>query len=199
VRQKTSLKPLTLLKLTIDGFFQFSEALNNRLLYDPDCEIFIIILQSSDSSAGGKMGKRKKRSRTKKPQSKPISQKPKLQSLSQKPKNQSLSLEINTIVQFSHQRELHLIAPGRLIFFSTATGDAWILDPDEGRAKCLCLDGEKQPFTINETSAGHSIDWDSEYRIKGSLFTVLEYSGSVRTILGYPTLQIEAAIRQGGV
>ena len=136
------------------------------------------------------MGKRKKRSRTNKPQSKPISQ---------KPKHPSLSQEINTIVQFSHQRESRLLTPGRLIFFSTATGDAWILDPDEGRARCLSLDGEKQPFTINETSAEQGIDWDSEYRIKGSLFTVLEYSGSVRTILGYPTRQIEEAIRQRGV
>ena len=136
------------------------------------------------------MGKRKKPSRTKKPQSKPISQ---------NPKHPSLSQEINTIVQLSHQREARLLTLGQLIFFSTETGDAWILDPDEGRARCLSLDGEKQPVTIKENSTGLGIDWDSEYRIKGSLFTVLEYSGPVRTILGYPTRQIEEAIRQRGV
>jgi hypothetical protein len=136
------------------------------------------------------MGKRKKRSRTKKPQSKPISQNPKPPSLSQ---------EINTIIQLSHQREARLMTLGKLVFFSTETGDAWILDPVEGRARCLSIDGEKQPVTIIEASAGSGIDWDSEYRIKGSLFTVLEYSGSVRTILGYPTRQIEEAIRQQGV
>lgn len=136
------------------------------------------------------MGKRKKRSRTKKPQSKPVIQNPKQPFLSQ---------DINTIIQLSHQREARLLKLGRLVFFSTETGDAWILDPDHGRAKCLSLDGDKQPFTIKETSADFGIDWDAEYRIKGSLFTVLEYSGSVRTILGYPTRSIEEAIRQQGV
>jgi hypothetical protein len=146
-------------------------------------------MQPSYLSSGGKMGKRKKRSGTKKPQQKPINQ---------NPKSPSLSQEINTIIQLSHQREARLLSLGKLIFFSTQTGDAWILDPDEGRARCLSLDGEKQPVTINETSTGAGIDWDSEYRIKGSLFTVLEYSGPVRTILGYPTRQIEEAIRQRG-
>ncbi len=73
-----------------------------------------------------------------------------------------------------------------------------MLDPDEGRARCLSLDGEKQSVMISETSVDFGIDWDSEYRIKGSLFTVLEYAGPVRTILGYPTRQIEEAIRQRG-
>ena len=136
------------------------------------------------------MGKRKKRSGTKKPQSKPISQ---------NPKSPSLSQEINTIIQLSHQREARLLSLGKLIFFSTETGDAWILDPDKGLARCLSRDGEKQPVTINETSPGHGIEWDSEYRIKGSMFTVLEYSGSACSILGYPTRQIEEAIRQQGV
>jgi hypothetical protein len=135
------------------------------------------------------MGKRKKRSGIKKPQSKPVSQNPKPPSLSQ---------EINTIIQLSRQREARLLTLGKLIFFSTETGDAWILDPDEGRARCLSIDGEKHPIPIIEASPGSGIDWDSEYRIKGSLFTVLEYSGSVRTILGYPTRQIEEAIRQQG-
>jgi hypothetical protein len=147
-------------------------------------------MQPSYSSAGGKMGKRKKRSGIKKPQLKPISQ---------NPKSPSLSQEINTIIQLSYQREARLLTLGKLIFFSTETGDAWILDPDQGRARCLSLDGEKQSVTIQEVSAGLGIDWDSEYRIKGSLFTVLEYSGPVRTILGYPTRKIEEAIRQRGV
>ncbi|MFH0997932.1 MAG: hypothetical protein V1844_20890 [Pseudomonadota bacterium] len=136
------------------------------------------------------MGKRKKRSKAQKPQSKPISQ---------NSKHPSLSQEINTIIQLSHQREARLLTLGRLIFFSTETGDAWILDPDEARARCLSLDGEKQPIAIHEATAGLGFDWDSEYQIKGSLFTVLEYSGPVRTILGYPTRKIEEAIRQRGV
>jgi hypothetical protein len=136
------------------------------------------------------MGKRKKPSKTKIPLSKPASQNPKYPHLSQ---------EINTIVQLSQHREARLITLGKLIFFSTKTGDAWILDTDKGLAKCLSRDGEKQAFTINETSPDIAIVWDSEYRIKGSLFTVLEYSGSICSILGYPTRQIEEAIQQMGL
>ncbi len=136
------------------------------------------------------MGKRKKQHRTKKPLTKPLSQKPKLPSPNQ---------EINAILQLSHYRQARLLTLGRLIFFSTETGDAWILDPDGGRARCLSLDGEKQTVSIHETPAGFSLDWDSEFRIKGRLFTALEYSGPVRTILGYPTRQIEEAILQRDV
>lgn len=136
------------------------------------------------------MGKRKKKAGATKPLPKPVSQ-----SL----KHPTIHQEINTIIQSSLHREKRLMTLGRLIFFSTETGDAWILDPDEGRARCLSLDGEKQPFPIKEGASGAGIEWDSEFRIKGSLFTVLEYSGPVRTILGYPTHQIEEAIRQRGV
>lgn len=144
------------------------------------------------------MEKRNKPSRTRKPQPKPLSHQ---DSLSPKPPslNQAGISLANTIIQLSHKREAQLLTLGKLIFFSTKTGDAWILDPDEGQARCLSLDGEKLPFTVNESSADFGIDWDSEYRIKGRLFTVLEYSGPVRTILGYPTHHIEEAIRLQGV
>jgi hypothetical protein len=147
------------------------------------------------------MGKRKKPSRSKKTQpvktqsAKTQSAKPRIQH----PKPPSLSQEINTTVQFSHQREARLSTLGRLVFFSTQTGDAWILDPVKGLARCLSCDGEKQPITISDKLPGSDIEWNSEYRIKGSLFTVLEYSGSVRSILGYPTRQIEEAVRQMGL
>lgn len=144
------------------------------------------------------MGTRNKLSRTRKPQPKPISRQKPLSSRPPSLNQAGISLADN-IIKLSHKREAQLLTLGKLIFFSTETGDAWILDPDEGQARCLSLDGEKLPFTVNKTSAGFGIDWDSEYRIKGRLFTVLEYSGPVRTILGYPTHKIEEAIRLQGV
>jgi hypothetical protein len=133
------------------------------------------------------MGKRKNQARTKTPVSKPSGQNLKYPHLHQ---------EVNTIVQLSQHREARLTTLGKLILFSTKTGDAWILDSDRGLAKCLSRDGEKQSVILTETSSDHAIDWDAEYRIKGSLFTVLEFSGSVSSILGYPTRQIEEAIQQ---
>lgn len=133
------------------------------------------------------MGKRKNPARTKIPLSKPTGQNSKYPHLHQ---------EVNTIIQLSQHREARLTALGKLILFSTGTGDAWILDADKGLAKCLSRDGEKQPVRLSDTSSDHAVDWDAEYRIKGSLFTVLEFSGSVSSILGYPTRQIEEAIQQ---
>ncbi len=136
------------------------------------------------------MGKRKNPARTKTPLSKPTGQ---------NSKHPHLHQEVNTIIQLSQRREARLTTLGKLIFFSTKTGDAWILDADRGLAKCLSRDGEKQPVPFTEAAADHPIGWDAEYRIKGSLFTVLEFSGSVSSILGYPTRQIEEATQQMGL
>lgn len=40
---------------------------------------------------------------------------------------------------------------GPLLFFSTETGDAWVLDPADHLALCLARDGEPLPANIIET------------------------------------------------
>ncbi len=79
---------------------------------------------------------------------------------------------------------------GSLIFFSTETGDAWVLDCEDELALCLAKDGEEQSFTIIDTPAQFSIDWNSNYYIDGEKFIIIEPSGKIRTIIGYPIMQI---------
>jgi hypothetical protein len=67
-----------------------------------------------------------------------------------------------------------------------------MLDPDDHLALCLAQDGEEQPYTITETSTRFAIEWKAHYRIEGEVFVVIERSGRERSVLGYPTEEIEA-------
>ena len=86
---------------------------------------------------------------------------------------------------------------GQIVFFSTSTGDAWMLDPLERTAACLARDGDSLPIPIRESAAELAIQWHADYRIEGRAFTVVERdSGSARTILGYPIAEIEGLLRE---
>ncbi len=111
-------------------------------------------------------------------------------------KNVCIQQEVNTIVQLALGREARIITLGKLLFFSTETGDAWLLDPADGLSLCLVRDGEKQPVVITETPSSFGIEWNSGYRIKGNIFMVMEHSGQMHSIMGYPIREIETAILQ---
>ena len=60
-----------------------------------------------------------------------------------------------------------IVTVGQLIFFSTQTGDAWLLDKQDGLAAQLARDGDPEPIHIEETDANFSIEWKGRYRIEG--------------------------------
>ena len=133
------------------------------------------------------MAKHKKRKKSK------ISQPPK-----KKLNREQISItgESNYILNRAQNYESRVVSLGSLIFFSTETGDAWILDYKDGLALCLARVGEKQPFRIVETSEKFAIEWNVNYQIEGDKFVVIQKSGQVRTILGYPTEEILKAIQR---
>jgi len=106
--------------------------------------------------------------------------------------------EADYIIHKAEMYDARLVTLGPLVFFSTETGDAWVLDPGDGLALCLARGGERQPFTIVETDTTFSIEWTANYRIEGNRFIVAERSGRVRTILGYPVSEIRRALRSAG-
>ncbi|MBT9161040.1 MAG: DUF5679 domain-containing protein [Dehalococcoidia bacterium] len=108
----------------------------------------------------------------------------------------SITKEANYIINQAENYDPRLVTHGPLIFFSTETGDAWMLDPEDELALCLARDGEEQPFTITETPTDFSIEWNAEYRIDGDAFIVIERPGRIKTIFGYPTAEILQAIRR---
>jgi hypothetical protein len=63
-----------------------------------------------------------------------------------------------------------IVTIGQLILFSTETGDAWLLDKEDGLAAPLAQDGDPEPIHIEETDANFTIEWKGDYRIEGSQF-----------------------------
>ena len=104
--------------------------------------------------------------------------------------------ETNYIISRAQHYDSRVVSLGSLIFFSTETGDSWMLDYNEGLALCLARDGEKQPFRIVETPDKFAIEWNATYQIEGDKFIVISNSGQVKTIIGYPTEEILNAIQR---
>lgn len=110
----------------------------------------------------------------------------------------SITGEASYIINRAQANDARVVTLGPLVFFSTQTGDAWMLDPGDSLALCLARDGETQPFKIIETHTQFGIEWTATYRIDGNLFIVTERSGQTRTIFGYPTEEISRAGHAAG-
>lgn len=80
-----------------------------------------------------------------------------------------------------------------LVLFSTESRDAWLLDSEDNLALCLMRDGEIQPYRIVDTPTTFQIEWNAQFEISREVFTVIERTGRVRSIVGYPTEQIARA------
>lgn len=87
------------------------------------------------------------------------------------------------------------VAHNPLVYFSTETGDAWLLDMDDHLALCLARGGERLPFRIMETAETFNIEWNADFQIDGDTFTVFDRSGPEKSIFGYPIEMIKNAIR----
>jgi hypothetical protein len=100
------------------------------------------------------------------------------------------------IVERALRGESRVVSIGPLVFFSTPAGDAWMLDPADGLARCLARDGSPLPDGITETADRFTVDWNVSYSIDGDVFTVIEGPGRVIGIFGYPVAEIRRAARR---
>ena len=105
----------------------------------------------------------------------------------------NIAKEADYIIGRAQECDARVVTLGQLVFFSTETGDAWMLDPEDGLALCLARDGVLQDFTIAETAEQFAIQWSATYRIEGDRFIVSENAGRTRVIFGYPTKEIRDA------
>jgi hypothetical protein len=109
-----------------------------------------------------------------------------------KGKDFRLAKEIEYIQRRAAEHDGRIVAIGPLIFFSTETGDAWMLDPSCQLAARLARVGDPEPIDFEETDTNYAIDWKGNYRIEGQAFVYIDRkSGRIMTVLGYPTAQIE--------
>ena len=108
----------------------------------------------------------------------------------------SVTVEAEYIISRAKEYDSRVVSFGPLVFFSSETGDAWMIDPEDHFALCLAQGGEPQPYGITETTTNFKIEWTADYQIEGDGFIVMERSGQTKSILGYPTNEILRAINQ---
>lgn len=100
------------------------------------------------------------------------------------------------IVGRAAQYDSRVVTLSGLVFFSTETGDAWMLDPADGLALCLARDGSELTVNIVETPEQFAVEWTCRFHIDGELFVFMHPDGRVTRVFGYPTREIRRAIRQ---
>jgi hypothetical protein len=108
----------------------------------------------------------------------------------------NITNEVNYIIERAKEGDTRIVSLVSLIFFSTETGDAWLLDPSESLALCLARTGDRQIFTIIETATQCAIDWQANYQIDDDQFIIFEKSGQTRTVTGYPLRELNRYIRR---
>src|SRR2546427_3254561 len=103
--------------------------------------------------------------------------------------------EVDYIVARAAESDARVVSLGQLVFFSTETSDAWLLDPEDHLALRLVEDGSRLPVQIDETATRFAIEWNASYRIEDDVFIVTDGSG-VRATHGYPIPDLLAAERR---
>ena len=115
------------------------------------------------------------------------------QSTSPRRSQESLHLakEVRSIQHRAAEHDGRIVSIGPLVFFSTDTGDAWLLEPADQLAAELAVGGDPLPVHIDETKTSFAIGWQGRYRFDGDTF-IYEDNQSQRltAIRGYPVKQL---------
>lgn len=102
-----------------------------------------------------------------------------------------LTDEIRYIQRRAAEHDGRFVTVGPLALFSTATGDAWLLDSQDHLAVRLARDGDPEQMSFEETDTHFAIGWKGKYRIDGNAFVYIDHdTGRIVTILGYPVRRI---------
>src|SRR5215470_8272395 len=96
-----------------------------------------------------------------------------------------LADEVRHIQRCAATHAGRIVTVGQFILFSTETGDAWLLDKEDGLAAPLARDGDPELVHIKENDTTLAIEWKGRYRIDGATFIYIDRRG-MRAILGYP-------------
>lgn len=118
----------------------------------------------------------------------------KIESLS--PEQVSIVSEAEYITRRAQQRDSRVVALGEVVLFSTSTGDAWMLDIEDGLALCLARDGEPQEHSVFDNPTSFGIEWNADYSIDEGTFVVAERSGTILTFPEYPIQEVLSAMER---
>jgi hypothetical protein len=102
-----------------------------------------------------------------------------------------LGQEIRNIQGRAAAQDGRFVIVGPLVFFSTDTGDAWLLDTADHLAVPLARGGDPEEIYFEETETTFAIGWKGSYRIDGDAFVYIDNdSQRIVAILGYPVRRI---------
>ena len=102
-----------------------------------------------------------------------------------------LADEIRYIQRRAAEHDGRFVTISSLALFSTDTGDAWLLDPEDHLAVRVARDGDPEDVYFEEDDARFAIAWKGTYRIDGDAFVYIDReSGRMVSILGYPTRRL---------
>jgi hypothetical protein len=98
-----------------------------------------------------------------------------------------LAREIASIQRRAADHDGRVVSIGPLVFFSTDTGDAWLLEPADSLACRLAIGGDALDVDFEESGTGFAIGWQGRYHIEGEAFMYVDSAAGRRiTIFGYP-------------
>jgi hypothetical protein len=107
----------------------------------------------------------------------------------------NLAKEVRTIQRRAADQDGRIVSIGPLVFFSTNTGDAWMMEPADHLAVRLARGGDPLPVLIEETADRFAIGWQGRFHFDGDTFVYEDNeSGRLTAIHGYPVKQLQRAI-----
>lgn len=108
-----------------------------------------------------------------------------------------LAKEVRVIQHRAAEHAGRIVSIGPLVFFSTATGDAWMLEPADQLAARLAIGGDPLPVLIEETETNFTVGWQGRYQIDGDTFIYEDNkSRRLNAIRGYPVKQLLRLINE---
>lgn len=108
----------------------------------------------------------------------------------------SVCREAEYIIENAQRGEAKVVTLGKLLFFSTTEGDAWVLDPEGNLALRLAEQGKPLPYRIMETATSFAVEWNIQYTLTDSSFAVQDQDGKVTVFPTYPVQHIRDGERQ---
>lgn len=109
----------------------------------------------------------------------------------------TLEAEITKLQQSAGQHQAKFWELGVFLFFSTAAGDAWLLEVTESDAVQVASAGTAVALHIEENAQTIAINWSHTFALQDRQLVLTSYADKSESILDQaPTQQIHAAIRR---
>lgn len=116
----------------------------------------------------------------------------------------ALRRECESIIAAALRSQIKILTTGPeigvspLVLFSSAVGDAWLLDPSVQIAMCLVLSHKRVGPTINQDPLELEIVFDGHYELLGDFFHIESHHKLIgdRTFGGYPLSELRPILEQ---